>query len=219
MRIANHVEQQNIIEIQCAGAAKQAEEQRKNNRKIILKLIRTTYFLAKNCIPHSTIYKELVELQVLNGDKLHEKHLSEGPSKAQYTSRFSARMLTEMIDIWIKRKLMCSFQRSSDFYILADECQDISTQEELSIYCKWSIIGKPVEHFLMVLVVWSPDSSTLIGALLTFLQQKQLDLRKLTVQGYDGAVHLLGREVEFIREFRPTLLMQSTSTVLVTGYS
>ena len=32
---------------------------------------------------------ELIELQVLNGDELLEKHLSEGPSNAQYTSRFS----------------------------------------------------------------------------------------------------------------------------------
>ena len=28
-RMAKHVEQQNIIEMQCAGAAKQAEEQKK----------------------------------------------------------------------------------------------------------------------------------------------------------------------------------------------
>ena len=104
--MAKHVEQQNVIEMQCAGAAKQAEEQKKNNCAIILKLMRSTYFLAKNCIPHSTTYQELIELQMLNGDKLLEKHLSEGPSNAQYTSRFSARVLIEVINIWIERKLM-----------------------------------------------------------------------------------------------------------------
>ena len=41
-----------------------------------------------------------------NGDELHEKHHSEVPSKAQYISRFSARVLIEMIDIWIERMLM-----------------------------------------------------------------------------------------------------------------
>ena len=131
--MAKHVEQQNVIEMQCAGAAKQAEEQKKTSREIILKLTRSIYFLAKNRIPHSTTYKELIELQVLNGDELLEKHLSEGPSNAQYTSRFSARMLIEAIDIWIERKPMCSLQESPYFSILADECQDISTQEELSI--------------------------------------------------------------------------------------
>ena len=97
-RKAKHVEQQNGIEMQCAGAARQAEGQQKKNREIICKLLRSIYFLAKNHIPHSTTYKELIELQVLNGDELLEKHRSEGPSNAQHTSRFS-----EAIDIWIKR--------------------------------------------------------------------------------------------------------------------
>ena len=35
--MAKHVEQQNVSEMQCAGAAKQAEEQKKKNREIILK--------------------------------------------------------------------------------------------------------------------------------------------------------------------------------------
>ena len=66
-----------------------------------------------------TTYKELIELQVLNGDKLLEKHLSEGPSNAQYTSRFSARVLIEAIDIWIERKLMCSLQEESLLFHLS----------------------------------------------------------------------------------------------------
>ena len=50
--MARHVEQQNGIEMQCVGAAKQDEEQKKKNREIILKLMRSIYFLAKNRIPH-----------------------------------------------------------------------------------------------------------------------------------------------------------------------
>ena len=111
---AKHVEQQNVIEIQCAGAAKQAEEQKKKNREIILKLMRSICFLAKNCIPFSITYKE-VELQMLNGDKLLERHLCEGPSYAQYTSRFSTRVLIEAIDIWIERKLCVVSKRVPTF--------------------------------------------------------------------------------------------------------
>ena len=33
--MAKHVEQQNVIKMQCAGVAKQAEEQKKKNREII----------------------------------------------------------------------------------------------------------------------------------------------------------------------------------------
>ena len=50
---------------------------------------------------------ELID-QVLNGDKLLEKHLSEGPSNAQYTSRFSPGVLIGVINIWIENKLTFS---------------------------------------------------------------------------------------------------------------
>ena len=45
-RMAKQVEQQNVIEMQCAGPTKQAEERKKNNREIILKLMWYIYFLA-----------------------------------------------------------------------------------------------------------------------------------------------------------------------------
>ena len=43
--MAKHVEQQNVIEIKWAGAAKQAEEQKKKDHEIILKLMRSINFL------------------------------------------------------------------------------------------------------------------------------------------------------------------------------
>ena len=186
-----HVEQQNAMEMQCVGAAKQAEEQWKKNREIILILMRSIYFLAKNRIPHSTTYKELIEFQVRNGDKLLEKYLT--TSNAQYTSKSSARVLIEAFDIWFERKLMCRLQESPYFSILADECQDISTQEELSICVRWLVDRKQEEDFLMVLHVRSTDAGTITEALQSSLKQKQLDLRKLIGQGYGGAATFAGK--------------------------
>ena len=143
-----------------------------------------SYFLAKNRLPHSTTYKELIGLQV------RQKYLSEGPSNAQETSRFSARLLIEVIDIWfdiwIKRKLMCSLQESPYFSILADEFENISTQEELSICGRRLVNGKLEEHFLTILHVRSTDSSTIAEDLQSLILQRQL-LKKLIGQGYDGA--------------------------------
>ncbi len=86
---------------------------------------------------------------MLNGHELLVKHLSDGPSNALYTSRLSASVL---IDIWIKRKLIYSLLESPYFSILADECQDISTQQELSICDRWLVNGKLEEHILTVLL-------------------------------------------------------------------
>ena len=51
--------------------------------------------------------------------------------------------------------------------------------------------GKLEEHFLMVHHVRSTDAGTVAEALQP-LQQKQLDIRKLIGQGYDGAATFAG---------------------------
>ena len=60
---------------------------------------------------------------------------------------------------------MCSLQESPYFSILADECQDSTTQEELSICGNWLVIGKPEEHFLKVLYVRSTGAGTIVETL------------------------------------------------------
>ena len=88
---------------------------------------------------------------------------------------------------------MCSLLESPYFSILADKCQDISTQEELSFCGRWLVNGKPEKHFITVLHVRPTDAGTIAEALQSFLQQKQLDPRKLIGQGYDGAATFAGK--------------------------
>ena len=67
-RIAKHEEQQKVIEMQCAWLLNKLKSKREKNREIVLKLMRSVYFVAKNHIAHSTTYKESIELQGINGD-------------------------------------------------------------------------------------------------------------------------------------------------------
>ena len=92
-----------VLELQCSAAAKEAADTVQRNRSILLKLMRSIYFLAKNRIPHTTEYPHLVALQVANGDELLEEHIKKDSSKAQYTSKFSSTMLLESLDTWLDR--------------------------------------------------------------------------------------------------------------------
>ena len=103
-----------VLELQCSSAAQQAAECRQRNRDVLLKLLRSAYFLAKNRIPHTTVYPHLVNLQVANGDNL-EQHIKQNPSNAQCTSKFSMTMLIEAIDTWLERKLLTSLMSSPFF--------------------------------------------------------------------------------------------------------
>ena len=69
----------------------------------------------------------------------------------------------------------------------------------------------------MVLHICSTDAGTIAEALRSFLQQKQLELRRLIGQGYDCAAAFAGK-ISGVHKANSDL-MQSTSTVLVTGYS
>ena len=137
-------------------------------------LLRSAYFFAKNRIPHTTVYPHLVNLEVANGDNLLEQHIKQNPSNAQYSSKFSVTMLIEAIDTWLERKLLTSLMSSPFFSILADECQDIYTQEELSICCRWIVNGCPEEHFLTVLRVKSTDAESITDTLTSLLVRRIL---------------------------------------------
>lgn len=128
-RMAEHGKQQSVLQLQCSAAAKKAGVKRAKNRTIVLKLLRSIYFLAKNRLPLTTIYEQLVELQFANGDEILQHHVEEGLQNAQYTSKFSAIMSLNAIDTWLDRKLMDNLASSPYFSVLADECDDISTTE------------------------------------------------------------------------------------------
>ena len=147
-RMAEQAMQQSVLEMQLSSAAKEAEEKRTRNRTVLLKLLRSTYFLVKNHIPHTTTLSKLVQLQVANGDELLKHDVEEGAANAQYTSSFSSTKIIEAIDTWIDRKLEKSLKDSPFFSIVADEGQDITTKEELSIYCQWLIDGVLKSTFL-----------------------------------------------------------------------
>ena len=104
-RMAEQGEEQSVLQLQCSAATKEAEERRVKNRTILLKLLRSIYFLAKNCLPLTTTFDQLVQLQIANGDGVVQQHVEEGPQNAQYTSKFSAVMLLEAIDTWLDRRL------------------------------------------------------------------------------------------------------------------
>ena len=118
-----------ILELQCSSAVWEAAKRRQKNREVLLNVMWSVYFLVKNRIPHITVFLDLIELLVANGDTLLEKHLRENPANAPYTSKFISVSMIEAVDTWVERKLLESLKASPFFSILADKCQDVSTQE------------------------------------------------------------------------------------------
>ena len=143
------------------------------------------YFLVKKHIPYTTNFSPLLNLQV-------ERHISEGALNAQYTSKFSTVMFIECIDSWVRSKLLDSLKSSPFFSVLADECEDISSKEELTICFRWLKNDKPEEHFVSMLHIKVLDAATISDALFSFMEFNHLDFTKTVGQGYDGAATFSG---------------------------
>ena len=142
-----------------------------------------------------------------------KKHLQENPANDQYTSKFSTVSMIEAIDIWVERKLLESLKASPFFSILADECQDVSTQEELSICFSWIVNGCPEEHFMTILYVKSTDPDTITKAITSYLQEKNLNCKKLVGQGYDRAATFFGCRSGVQRRIRTHAAHEKSHTI------
>ena len=55
------------------------------------------------------VYPYLVQLQIASGYNILQQHVNEGPSNAQYTSKFS---VASLIDTWLQRKSVDSLKLS-----------------------------------------------------------------------------------------------------------
>ena len=71
--------------------------------------------------------------------------------------------------------------------LLADECADITTIEELSVVCGWVENGLHVEHFIDILPLKKVDAQTIYTTLVDCLKVRGVQISKLIGMGFDGA--------------------------------
>ena len=89
---------------------------------------------------------------------------------ATYTSTNSVVGFIEALGSWIERSLLKKVQQAQFYSIMADECTDITTVEELSIFFRWVEDGVPVEHFLGIVPLKKADAVTIHSTLIKFLR-------------------------------------------------
>ena len=165
-----------------------SEEERKRNREMMKKLIRSLYFLVKNRIPHTTTFEGLITLQIDNGNQELREH---NPSNATYLSKATTADLLSSISNHIEQGLLARLNASQYISIMADESTDVSSKEELCICARWLEDGKPVEHFLGILPV---SAEALTTYLLKFICDKCIDIKKVRGLGFDGASTMSGEK-------------------------
>lgn len=90
---------------------------------------------------------------------------------------------------------------------MADECTDVSTIEELSLFCQCVKDGLPVEHFIEIVPLKKADAKTIYETLVDCLKIKNIQLSKLVGMGFDGAATFSGKNKGVQSLFKRILLM------------
>ena len=75
---------------------------------------------------------------------------------------------------------------------MADECTDVTTIEELPIFCHSVEDGQPVEDILETVPLKATDTKTIYNALIKFMKDKNIQISKLVGMGFDGAANFSG---------------------------
>ena len=99
--------------------------------------------------------------------------LEKAGKNATYTSKDAITDFIEAIGLWVEKCLLKRVCRAQYFSLLADECTDISTIEELSVAFHWVENGLP-EHFIELLPLKKADTNTVYETLVDFLKKKEL---------------------------------------------
>ena len=153
------------------------EEEKKENRKMMKKLIRSLYFLVKHHIPHTT-FEGLVTLQIENGDITLKAHRETCPRNATYESYSTIAELLASISKTLENSLLDSLKGSVYYSIMVDESTDVASKEELSVCARWLHHNKLVEHFLGVIQAKETNAEAIAGYISDFLQSRSITFEK-----------------------------------------
>ena len=82
-----------------------------------------------------TTHCKLVDLVVACGGEDFKYFLENTGRNAMYTSHIAVVEFVEALGTWVQESLVKRLKKPSYYSIMADECTDVTTVEELSVFC------------------------------------------------------------------------------------
>ena len=190
-------------------------QERMRDRAAVKSLIPCTHFLARKHIAHTTNFSKLVDLVVSCGGEDLKYFIEKTGNNATYTSHIDVVEFVKALGTWVEEALLKRLQQASYYSIMADECTEISTVEEMSVFCRWEEKGIPEEHFLEIIHLRQTNAESIYSALVECLKEKKLQISKIVGMGFDGASTFSGKRTGVqtrIKKLAPHALCTATAT-------
>ena len=170
------------------------DEEKMKNRAAVEVLIHCPHFLTRQHIAHSINFEKLVSLVVACGGEDLKTFLESACRNAMYTSRIAVTEFIKALGTWVEQSLLKHLHQAPFYSIMADKCTDVSTVEELSLFCRWLENCEPTEHFIDLLPMKRTDAESICSALVECLKSKNIQLSNLIGMGFDSAATFSGKK-------------------------
>ena len=101
-----------------------------------------------------------------------------------------------------RRVLLKRLHQAPFYSIMVDECTDVTTVEELFLFCRWIENGEPTEHFIDLLPMKRTDTESIYSALVECLKGKNIQLSNLIGMGIRRCSYFLWKEAGYVSMLR-----------------
>ena len=181
---------------------KKAENEEEENKSVITKFFKITYFLAKKKWAVKNNFSDIVEFLKDIGDKEIVNFLNGAQKNATYTSKFTVEDYICYISDYLEEELIDNIKLAEDFSLLADDSTDEADRSELSIFVHYVDLLKhcPVEKLLGITqVVHSKTAADLVEIINNFFIEKGIDISKINFTGLDGMSTMSSGKVRLLQ--------------------
>ncbi|XP_056450419.1 SCAN domain-containing protein 3-like isoform X3 [Gadus chalcogrammus] len=162
------------------------------NREAVKAALKVVYHLAKKEIPHHTNFKDLVMFAATELGCEVFNRLNVGRN-ATYTSSTVVDEFLSVLGTQLEEDQLITIRASPFLGLMCDETVDISTTNELVLYCRCiDGDGKCQANFLKVVALKDGKADTVKGALIHYMEENDLSIQKVAGFGSDGAACMKG---------------------------
>ena len=162
------------------------------HRNAVIGAMKVIYWLCKEEVAHTTKYESLLDLAISLGCTYLEK-LSVS-ARANYRSRRIVGEFVELLSSIIERDVLLKVKASACFSLLAAESTDVAVLKQLVLVARYILPTGEVEtNYIHICDLPDGTATTIEGAILSTLDEKDVDPSRLRGFGSDGANVMVGK--------------------------
>ncbi|XP_071148256.1 zinc finger MYM-type protein 1-like [Mytilus edulis] len=174
------------------------------NRHVLEKIIEVILLCGRQNIPLRGHVEERSNFMAIlhekaKADNILSDHLAfSAASRAKYTSPDIQNELVELCGTEVLNQVIGACKSASCFAVIADECTDKATKEQMSLCLRFLDVEKNNnviirEEFVGFRHAESVKGAAISDLIVRFLADLELDINKIRAQCYDGAANMAGK--------------------------